>query len=72
MLCMVMPVVAWRALADDYVDDVYYSEEVEMMQQISAGTAKPQYDSRGMKELVFVSDTTTTLPQDTVRAIEKD
>jgi len=41
------------AYADDYVDDLYFTEAAAVEQQIKSGDLKPQYDKSRMQELVF-------------------
>lgn len=71
VLVAVIGMLGMYASADDYVDDVYYSDEVELMRQLSSGDLQPQYDKRGMKEIIFLTDTTQAVPQDTIKAIIK-
>ena len=53
-------------IADDFVDDVYYSAEKEIKQ---SSTTTPYYN-KGAREFVFLDDTTVAHP-DTVRAVIK-
>ncbi len=48
------------AFADDYVDDVYYSQKTALLEQLESTHITPQYNKKEMKELVFLSDTTAT------------
>ena len=67
-------------LADDYIDDVYYSPEVELSNisttstpstPYSAPLHQPYYNKKAMQEIIFIDDTLTQQMPDTVRAIIK-
>ncbi|MBQ0034371.1 MAG: hypothetical protein KBS77_03670 [Bacteroidales bacterium] len=47
------------AFADDYVDDLYYSESVAVEQEIMNATLVPHYDKSKMQEVVFIIDEPT-------------
>lgn len=54
-------------LADDYyVEDVYYWEDDQAIQQMM-----PSYNPRA-KEIIFIEDTLSGQPADTVRAILRE
>jgi len=58
-------------LADDYIDDVYYSPEV-VITTPAEQPRKPYYNKSLMKEIIFLdNDTTPGQMPDTVRAIIK-
>ena len=45
-------------LADDYLDDVYYSPTTEVMRVAESETVvhQPYYNKKAMQELVFIED----------------
>lgn len=47
-------------LADDYVDDVYYSETTALKEQLETANLTPYYNTKAMEELVFFPDTLQT------------
>ena len=47
--------------SDDYVDDVYYSEQTAFEAELSRTELTPYYDKKKMQELHFVQDSTTGL-----------
>ena len=40
-------------VADDYVDDIYYSDKAAAERQISSGDLQPYYDKNRMEPLLF-------------------
>ena len=40
-------------VADDYVDDIYYSDKAAADRQISSGDLQPYYDKNRMEPLLF-------------------
>lgn len=52
LFLLLLPLVS-SAVADDYVDDLYYSEAAAVEQQLKSGDLKPSYDKSRMQELVF-------------------
>jgi len=66
LLCMGVAV-----LADDYVDDLYYSERTALEEELNSGTLTPYYNKKQMQELVFVTDSLPTQSADTIPAQPK-
>ena len=56
-------------LADDYIDDVYYSPEVELSNTADQPVRQPYYNKKAMEQIIFVDDTAMQQHPDTVRAI---
>lgn len=56
-------------IADDkpkaFVDDVYFSEEVEVQKQLDEGKLRPYYNKKMMIPIVFEDDSVSQ-PQDTL------
>ena len=55
--------------ADDYVDDIYYSDQSAAERQIASGDLRPQYDKDRMEPLYFDPEmpaATLSLPMDTL------
>ena len=62
---------AWSCclVADDYVDDIYYSDKAAAERQISSGDLRPFYDKNRMEPLYFepiLPSDSLSLPADTV------
>ncbi len=58
--------------ADDYIDDVYYSPEVEKTQTTTTSDIRqPYYNKKAMVEIIFINDTADNRSTDTVRAVIK-
>lgn len=55
------------ALADDYVDDLYYTEASALEQQLRSGELQPYYNKENMLPIVFIDD--LPLPADTIEFI---
>lgn len=51
--------------ADDYVDDLYYSDETAAEQQIQSGDLKPMYNKAKMEPFYF-ADPIEEMPQDSI------
>lgn len=61
--CVAIVIVAsLSANADDYVDDVYYSEDTALKEELSKSTLSPYYNKKNMEELIFLPD---SVPSDT-------
>lgn len=58
-----LPMVA-VAMADDYVDDLYYTEASAVEQQLRNGDIKPYYNKQKMQPIIFIDD--APLPADTL------
>lgn len=58
-----LPVVS-VAVADDYVDDLYYSEASAVEQQLRSGDLQPYYNKQYMQPIIFIDD--EPLPADTL------
>ena len=41
------------SVADEYVDDIYYSDQAAAERQISSGDLQPYYDKNRMEPLLF-------------------
>lgn len=57
------------SVADDYVDDIYYSDQAAAERQISSGDLRPFYDKDRMEPLYFeplLPSDTLSLPADTL------
>ena len=56
-------------VADDYVDDIYYSDKAAAERQISSGDLRPFYDKDRMEPLYFepiVPSDSLNLPADSL------
>lgn len=75
ILIVLLPVVFAMpliTLADDYIDDVYYSTEVFLSRPDDATVvAEPYYNKKAMTQIIFLDDTAAQQQPDTVRAIIK-
>lgn len=49
--------------ADDYVDDLYYSELTALNEQLNSNQLTPYFNKKAMEELTFLPD---TIPADTL------
>lgn len=57
-LCLIVGVVvSVIALADDFVDDVYYSNTTALNEQLNRADITPYYNKKNMTELLFEADT---------------
>jgi len=65
LFLLLLPLVS-SAVADDYVDDLYYSEAAAVEQQLKSGDLKPSYDKSRMQELVF--EDVESQPADTLQS----
>ena len=65
LVLLMLPLVS-SAFADDYIDDLYYTESTAVEQSISKGDIKPTYNKKNMQKLVFIEDTPADLPADTL------
>ena len=69
-LVAILFVLPMLMLADDYLDDVYYSPQAVLSQADEPEKVyEPYYNKKAMKEIIFLDDTTSAQPRDTVRAI---
>ena len=51
--------------ADDYIDDVYYSQQVAFEEELRQASITPFYNKKSMLELRFVEDTIPVSVADT-------
>ncbi len=73
MAVILSVVYAVVATADDYfVDDVYFSPQSQLLQQLSRPENITPYYNRNAKEIIFIEDSSGTQSPDTVRAIIRD
>ena len=75
ILILLLPVVFAMpliTLADDYIDDVYYSADVFLASSDDATViTEPYYNKKAMTQIIFLDDTAAQQHPDTVRAIIK-
>lgn len=66
---VLLALLPWALWADDFVDDTYYSPEVELSRTTETGAPQhePYYNKRAMQELVFVEDTIAPVATDTIQ-----
>lgn len=63
LFLLLLPMVS-AAMADDYVDDLYYTEASALEQQLRSGELQPYYNKKNMQPIIFIDD--APLPIDTV------
>lgn len=68
-VCLLASAAASMIQADDYVEDVYYWQDIRSAQL--GGEIVPHYNKR-VKEIVFIEDSTTLQHPDTVRAVIRE
>lgn len=62
-LFILFSAVSLLVMADDFIDDVYFSQNTAIKQQLSSENITPKYNKANMQELTFVQD---SIPVDTV------
>ena len=69
ILFAILSLLTCWSVADDYVDDIYYSDQSAAERQIASGDLRPQYDKDRMEPLYFeplLPSDTLSLPADTL------
>lgn len=71
---LVVILLAFTALvsADDFVDDVYFSPQMQLQKQLENPENITPYYNKNVREIIFITDSSTTASPDTVRAIIRD
>ena len=71
-LVILLMVCAIGVVADDFVDDVYFTPQEQLRKQLENPQNLTPYYNKNAKEIIFLTDTVANPTPDTVRVIIRE